>query len=269
MIRRLFTLALGAIFALGTANLATAGNIALTGHDDDYHDFFGSAAGNAQLTALVSFVRAGSALKVLTFDEGTELTASLTAMGVAFDNVAAPGGVAAGLFDPTVYSAMIVASAVSCGGCDNSPAMGLALAAESAAITAFLNAGGGILALSGASDATYYSFLPETASAPSGAPSTGYAQTAAGLLYGIPEVNGDPTHNVFDEPGTGGTSAAYLVAERLGTATSGDAETLLCVACTVGGGVITSGVPEPGSIMLFGTVLAFVSLKLRKRISSN
>src|SRR5437867_4015409 len=274
MNRQILVFAIGLVFVVVTANLSTAGNIALTGHDDDFHATAGSAAASAQLAALVSFVRNGSSLKVLTFDEGHgghsggfELLAALTALGVPFTNVATAAAAATVVFDPTVYSAFIVASDNACGGggCDNLADMSTALAARSSSIASFLNTGGGILALSGVNNPGYYSFLPNTAAAQAFAPSTGYFQTAAGATYGIPAVNGDATHNRFFEPGTGGTSAAYIVAERLTNgADVNTPETLLCVSCTTA----ILAVPEPGSILLLGSVLAFVTIQIRKHCRS-
>jgi hypothetical protein len=57
-------LALAATAAL-LALPALAGNIVLTGHDDDYHFFFGDANAGTQLGAMVTFAVNGSALPVL------------------------------------------------------------------------------------------------------------------------------------------------------------------------------------------------------------
>jgi hypothetical protein len=255
---------------------AHAGNIALTGHDDDFHFLFGSASAGVQLGALTSFVRKGSAnptLPVLTFDmngsgHGLELDHGLTALGIPFTNVdPSTGPVSSSVFDPTKYSAFILASDIACGGCDLTPtAEANIYTGNTTAIDNFLNAGGGILGLSGAyADAPfYYSFLPDSAS-PSGVPPPSpYYATADGLANGIPSVNGDQTHNFFNEPGTGGTSGLYLVAERFaggpgGTACTGSVsactpETLILPGAGVSGGGLTT-VPEPSSIALFGSGL--------------
>src|SRR2546426_463783 len=118
---RTMTIVAGFAFALWTAGTASAGNIAITGHDDDFHaaiQGLGSDPSN-QLKEMVRFARNGSALKILTFDQGTELTSSLTALGIAFDNISTAAGAAAVAFDPTVYSAFVTASDSTCGGCDN------------------------------------------------------------------------------------------------------------------------------------------------------
>ena len=238
------------LIGLGAATNLFAGNIFLTGHDDDFHR--GPDALN-QIRSVVTFVRSGATnplLPILTFDQGTELQNALTLAGISFTNVNPSAGVAASLFNPTVYSAFLVASDFTCGGCDNTPAGEANIAARAAAIALFANAGGGIIAFAGANNAaTYYSFLPGSASTSASLPSNGYTQTAAGLRLGIPAVNGDEAHNVFAEPGTNGVAAAYMVVERIGSATSGTAESLACVSCFVSATGITNS-PEPGSILL-------------------
>src|SRR5262249_10582669 len=117
------------------------------------------------------------------------------------------------LFDPTKYSAFVVASDITCGGGDIDTIGEAAIAAHTAAIDSFFNAGGGIIGLSGAANAgTYYNFLAASASGSGSPPSFGYVgQTCFGTAF--PAVNGDPTHNFFATPGTGGVSSLYCVAE--------------------------------------------------------
>jgi hypothetical protein len=236
------------ILLLSLGLTARAGNIVLTGHDNDLHDTFdgvggggGGPGGSAglQLKAIMSFVRSGSSnpsLPVLSFDSGTELTKALTGLGIPFTNVDpnnAPA-VAAVVFNPTVYSAIVVASQDSCGGCDNSVA-GLAnIASRKADIGTFLDAGGGIVGLSGAGNSNYYDFVPTAATNPGGSPpATGYVQTTDGASVGIPPVNGDETHNFFSEPGSAGLSGTYKVFERLLNPVDGTPETIGCQGCTV------------------------------------
>ena len=228
----------------------SAGNIVLTGHDSDLHFSAGNAAA-LQLNAMIAFARAGApnpAKPVLVFDKGTQLTAALTTLGIPFTNVNPNTGVpAASLFDVANFSAMAVASDTNCGGCDNDAVSSSNLAAASTAIAAFFNAGGGIVALAAASNTNYYSFVPASASGFGSPPSSGYVQTAYGATIGIPAVNGNPTHNFFAEPGTGGVSSSYGVVERLGSATTGTAETIACANCGIGGGIITGGGGGTGS----------------------
>jgi hypothetical protein len=274
-----------AAVALLGAEGAYAGSIVLTGHDNDFHSNNGAnpgpggAAGLA-LAAEVNFVSTGSAttkpvLPLLTFDQGTLLTSILTAEGYTFTNINTAAGIVPSLFDPTKFSAMIVASITSCGGCDNTPAFVETLhsgAGNQAAINSFFNAGAGILGLAGAFDPNAYDYVPNAATNPSGnPPSTGYIQTAFGASLGLPPVNGNTTHNFFNEPGTGGLSASYGVTERLLNAATGTPETVAVKAGTttcIANGTCVTGVPEPGSLGLFGVGLAGLAAARRRKRSS-
>jgi hypothetical protein len=256
--------------AFSAIAFGAGGNIAITGHDDDFHaSGCGSASGaSAQLSAMVAFARQGApnpALPVLSFDHGSELTSCLTALGIPFTNINPDLGVpAATNFNVATYSAIVVASDSSCGGCDNTPTSTTNLTGASTAIGAFLNAGGGIVAFAGASNAaTYYGFIPATASGFGSPPSTGYVQTTFGATLGIPAVNNNATHNFFSNPGTGGVAAVYGVVELLSPANT--AETLACQACTTGslGGTPTpsaSGAPALGGTALILTAMLLVGI---------
>lgn len=262
--------------ALSAAVPAMAGNIVLTGHDNDFH-FDGGAGTPAAGTALaaeIAFARAGSAnsaLPVLTFDAGSELTSGLTALGISFVNVDPTNAadVTASLFDPAKYSAFAVASVTSCGGCDNTPNDIAHIAAQSSAIASFFNAGGGIVGLAGAHDPNAYAYVPEAATNAGGSPpDTGYVQTAAGAALGLPAVNGDPTHNFFSEPGTSGLASAYVVTEVLESTDTPETIALKGgkIACTGSGCTITTTVPEPASLLMFGSGLfALAGFGLRRR----
>lgn len=257
---------------------AAQGNIVVTGHDDDFHwqsDGITAAPG-IQINAFMTYARRGSALPVLVFDHGTELTAALTALGIPFTKVDpdTASNITDSMFSRATYSAFAVASDNSCGGCDNDTTGEANIAAHTTAIGSYLSSGGGIVAFAGANAAGYYGFLPQTPSSVGGAPSTGYSQTAAGLTFGIPVVNGDPTHNLFYAPGTNGESAFWQVVEvnltsGNGTISPPAAVTMVCNLCTVSGGVIgggTTSVPiHPAALLLIGIGLLFVTLWMMKQ----
>ena len=255
-----------AAMALGVsapAMAATFGNIVLTGHDNDLHQSAGAV--NAT-TAELNFIRQMSTLPVLVIDAGTQAVSLISGILGAGNVVAiTPGAVTAASFDHSLYSAFVVASVSTCGGCDNPPGTGTMLAAFSGAISAFFNAGGGILGETVADDSAGYAYVPDAAAASPIFSSNGFVATANGLAdlgAGYTAVNGDQTHNTFSAPGTGGTSAVYKVAEIFdpsGTGT-GPAVTLYAsgvIHCASGGlpPCTIVGVPEPISLSLIGVGL--------------
>lgn len=266
------TLAVGMWFFVG--HPVYAGNVVLTGHDDELHQ---SPAAQAQALGMITLARAGSTdptLPVLSFDNGSQLTGLLTTLAIPFVNVDPNSGVpGASLFDPTLYSAMVVASDQSCGGCDNDASSSANLAAASGDIANFFNGGGGIVAFAGASNASYYSFLPASATNPGVVfDSSAFTQTAAGLANGVPAVNGDFPHNYFNFPGVGGMSSSWIPYETYtGPSSNGDLInqpfTVGITSGTISGGGITGGgasVPEPSTLLLLGSTLVGLAAWRRK-----
>ena len=193
-------------------------------------------------------MRGSSTLPVLVLDAGTELSSQLTALSIPIVTIA-PAAVANTDFNPAVYSAFAVASEQSCGGCDNSPADNAAIATHTAAIAAFVTAGRGILGLAGAADPLAYAYVPTAASNGGGSPpSSGFVETAAGTAAGLLAENGDPTHNFFNTPGTGGLSSLFQVAEVNGDSVESVFISGASIGCTGDSCTITTGaVPEPST----------------------
>ena len=210
-----------------TLPLASGGKLWVTGHDADYHCSNGGLQCN-YLKVAVNFVTNGSTLPILALDHGTEVA---TAVSNAFSG----SGPSVTTVDPRtgfsslplvsssgtpLYSAIIVASDTTCGGCDNNDGAGVtpdsdAINGRAADIAQFFNAGGGILALAGAANiGVFYNFLPV---ATTGATTTSpYTFTSLGLSLGLMEGSDDnccATHNSFQIPASG---SPFQIAETDG-----------------------------------------------------
>jgi hypothetical protein len=256
--RRLITQILfAALFAAAVAPApAFAGRLIVTGHDADLH-----CTGGQQchfMKVAVDYVRNGApnpSKPVLVLDRGTlKAVAALDATfgaGVVPRAVVDPRtGFAGAALDTSTYSAIIVASDLTCGGCDlndfGATPDSDAINARAADIAKFFNAGGGIFAMAGASHGdgnpatgpdTYYSFVPITVGGL--AVSAPFTLTSAGRALGFTDGSGGSsddinccaTHNSFTLPPAGG---ALEVAE---TDSKGSAETLFAEG-TISGGTI-------------------------------
>jgi hypothetical protein len=249
--------AVSATALLSVAAPAYAGRLLVTGHDADLH----CTAGEPQchfVKVAVDYVRAGApnpSKPVLVLDRSPNKMAA--ALDLAFGAGVVPrtvvdprSGFAGVSLTTSNYSAILVASDTTCGGCDlndfGATPDSDAINARAADIAAFFNAGGGVYANSGArhgdGDAatgpdTYYSFLP----IPVGgvAVASPFALTAAGRALGITDgtggtsndINCCATHNSFTLPPA---DSALEVAE---TDSKGFAETLFAEG-TISGGTI-------------------------------
>jgi hypothetical protein len=268
-----------AVFLLAPGS-ASAGRLWVTGHDADFHCSVGEQCHYVRVA--VEYVRGGAPnpnRPVLVLDR-LDLD-FVQALDAAFGAGAVPRTVidprspefASAPITTSRYSAILIASDTTCGGCDlnefDSTPDSDAINARSADIAAFFNAGGGVYANSGAShgdgDATsgadtYYSFLPLPVG---GTPVQGpFCLTSVGASLGLEDPLGCPdasrrrgtnddlnccaTHNSFTEPPAG---SALQVAERdLGAdavvSADDNPETIIAEGRTSGGGIVT-GPPAP------------------------
>jgi hypothetical protein len=259
-------LALGALLALPAG--ALAGRVIATGHDQDLHCSSGS--GCHYVNIAVSYVRGGApdpTKPLLVLDTSTQVSEALDRAfpgGPPARVVMAPRSPewAAASLTPANYSAIIVASDASCGGCALNSGGGTedsdAINARKAAIEGFFNAGGGVLAFAGANhggadtntaDDVYYNFLPLPVGAVAVSPP--FTLTPEGQALGFQDstkgvgtendINCCLTHNSFNLPPAG---SALKVAE---TDSEGKAETLFGEG-SVSGGTITTGPPTSGPV---------------------
>ncbi|MSQ58697.1 MAG: hypothetical protein EXR36_03385 [Betaproteobacteria bacterium] len=262
-----------ALSALATAP-AAAGPVFLTGHDPDFHARSSLGAKNL-LKAGLSFVTGGVYTNITTkflwvesFDSPTPghlvgedgLNAILLTLGVEYDWVDAAGFASANLSN---YEAIAIAS--SFGGMLKQAELD-ALIARKTDIATFINAGGGLLALSECSPASgfclddtlgsnpdLFGFLPVVVT--SVATSAPYALTVAGaaLFPGLTNSDmNDPTHNSFGA--VGGLTVVDTDAAGVPTTLAGNVQ-------------IRNGnfVHEPGTVSLMALSLAGLVAERRAR----
>lgn len=264
------------VFALG----AQAGNLWLTGHDAELHcngtggsqcNYFGIAA---------NFVRQGAptrTLPVLVLDSGSQVANSLNSTEARARNTVEGAGAAIPftVVDPSSpafattpinvanWSAIIVASDSSCGGCDNDAADIAAINARTAEIQAFFTAGGGLLYFAGAANrATYYASVPIPATGV--AVSAPFTVQAPGAALGLTsaDVNCCATHNSFSLPPPG---SALVVAE---TDSAGLAETLIATGASICSGAICGGGGAPTALLPVPTMSEWALITMALLIAS-
>lgn len=244
----LLGLSMAMVSVSDAAGVPTSGaNFVATGHDMDLHCSGGNIDECNYLKIVTDKVRNGSALPILALDHGTEVPVSMGKIGespvttVDPDNAAALNAVK--FTSPTgnpLFSAIIVASDATCGGCDNDPTGEANINARAADFKTFFNHGGGILALAGANNrATYYNFVPLGLTAAAVSPP--FTVTAKGTAIGITTTmaNCCATHNSFALP-----TSPLVVLE---TDTAGLAETIAAFNVSIGGGGFTSPPPSKSS----------------------
>jgi hypothetical protein len=135
-------------------------------------------------------------------DKGTGANTPPGYASTTFYDTAALDGNAALQAAALSHDLLIILSHTSCGGCDLSTAGSAVINTQMAAgIAAAFNSGMDLWAMSGASLATYYDFLPPgfAASGPPIGGSSGFVATPAGVAIGIIPgmINGFQTHNRF------------------------------------------------------------------------
>lgn len=256
-----------------------AGSIFLTGHDPDFHAVHGDhAAGAIKMnTTAIGFILdpvfnpfVATAPKFLFVESAIPvpaghsrgvdgMVASGYTPGVDFDWITASGLHAALNGLGSLYSGLVIASDF--GGTLTQAELNI-LNARSADIIAFLNAGGGLYAISegngGAGltpDGGHYGYLPFIVTAPSLDQSeVGFSVTAYGASLGLTaaDVNGNFSHHIF--PSTFGLQAVDLDS-------SGNIMTL------AGRGLVsddTGIVPEPASLVLMLSGIGILAVVRRR-----
>jgi len=277
-----------AVLLLAAAPMATAGPVFLTGHDPDFHAVDSAGARNLLRSGL-NFVTAG------TFDDGATtkflwvesriappgghrigengLIALGLALGTNYDRANAAEFATANL---SGYTAIAIAS--SFGGLLTRAELD-ALIGRSTDIKNFINAGGGLLALSecfpcgadllaGLTLPDLFGFLPVDVS--SVAPSPPFTVTpegaAAPFLLTNADVN-DPTHNSFGL--IGGLTALDRDTGTQATTLAGDVRISDGGFCgTPGAPPCPTGVPAPAGLALIATGLLALAGIGRARKSS-
>lgn len=280
-------LVIAILVSTAAATPAHAGRAIVTGHDADLHCAGSTSPVENQchyFKVAVDYLRAGSPKPVLVLDRGD------LDVGKALDLAYGIGMVPRTVVDPrspefkttaitvTNFSAVIVASDTTCGGCDlneyGSTPDSDAINARAGDFATFYNDGGGIFALSGATHGdgndptdSYYRFLPITVGGV--AVTQPFTLTAEGKALGFTDgtggtpddVNCCATHNSFELPPPGG---ALKVAE---TDSTGKAETLFAEG-SISGGAFTPTAPPKTPPPAFGPAGVITGLPSAKKCIS-
>jgi hypothetical protein len=224
---------------------ASGATFIATGHDMDFHCGFGDTEECEYLKIVVNQVRAGSTKPILALDEGgtSSSTSEIAEVPTALVDAGFTGEGEVTTVNPANatefnavefvdkeghpnYSAIITASDEGCGGCDNNEAGENNINARAKDFETFFDAGGGILALAGATRfETYYNFVPLKIGATFVSPP--FTVTPFGASLGITEAmaNCCATHNSFTIP-----AEPFQVLE---TDTIGNAETIGAFGTTI------------------------------------
>jgi uncharacterized repeat protein (TIGR01451 family) len=251
--RRILYLVLitAALMVVLPATAAQAGRLIVTGHDADFHCSGGSQCHFVEVAT--NYVRNGAPdptkpVLILDNDQDQGEGSGEYDFVDALDNAFGAGVVPYVVFEPQSaawaaeplttdrYSAILVASDESCGGCDLNPngdtADSDAINARKGDIETFFNAGGGIYANAGATHAdgdpsdpdVFYNFVPIPVGGVQVNPP--FCLTPEGAALGFEDtrcpdeskrvgtrddINCCPTHNSFAEPDAG---TALKVSER-------------------------------------------------------
>ncbi len=283
----LLALAAGAMLVTG----AQAGDIYLTGHDVLLHggqggydltilNYLSGGASASYNIAVIGTAGNGSGFwstgggNLVSAISGT-VVASPTGYGTTtFYDAAAFMGMTSAARAAILggVGALVIASQDTCGGCSLTSAGSAALNSVAADIATAFNAGLDIWGNSGATNPTYYGFLPASAVA-TGAPisgSGGFVATVDGVGIGITNtmINGFPTHNRFTSQASGFT----VYETRPATGAPDEVISIgLKGGRIVDDGVVT-GVPDSGmTVALLGMALpglAFLRRKLSRESSA-
>jgi hypothetical protein len=258
-----------------SAGVAQAGNIYLTGHDVFLH----SGQGGYD-NVILEYLRNGEGAAA-DYDIGFVRGFSGGVGSVGFNTLEGFGSIntqdLTSFADSAAFTSflsgidvLVIPSHTACGGCDLSTADADILESFSAEITDFFNAGGDIFSASGATDSTFYNFLPGSALA-SGAPisgSSGFTATTEGVDIGITNsmINGFQTHNRFFDIDTDFTVFETRGSEIISIG--------LLDGIIDGGGIGTdpgtdpdpgTSIPEPGMLALMSLGLVGVGAFRRKK----